>query len=64
MLKNLPIMLLSSAQKSNLLCSKLCFKDYPQELITLLSTLVFPDCSVRVISLLECHEPQYWLIVE
>ena len=37
MLKILPIMLLSNAQKSSLLCSKLCFQNqhYAQELIVL-----------------------------
>ena len=47
MLKILPIMLLSSAQKSSLLCSKLCFQnqDYAQEMTIL---LVFPDCCIRV----------------
>ena len=38
MLKILPIMLLSIAQKSSLLCSKLCFQnqDYARELTVLL----------------------------
>ena len=38
MLKILPIMLLSIAQKSSLLCSKLCFQnqDYAQEMTILL----------------------------
>jgi len=50
MLLKLPIMLLSSAQKFSLLCSKLYSQnqDYARDLTVLLEYIGIPNCCIRV----------------